>query len=393
MRLSKSIEKFLKLESSSGLILMAAAVLSLLIANSPLDGLYAELLQTEAAISIGAFSIAKPILLWINDGLMAIFFLLIGLEVKREVLAGELSDRSKAALPVAAAIGGMVIPSVIYIAFNINDPTAMNGWAIPAATDIAFALGVLALLGSAVPDSLKVFLLALAIIDDLAAIAIIAIFYAGDLSLLALGLAAATLILLIVMNRVGVSNLAPYLIAGVFLWVFVLKSGVHATLAGVATAFAIPLTTREDETESPLRELEHSLHPWVAYAIMPIFAFANAGLSLGGLRAESLLQPVPLGIFLGLVVGKPVGISIFSWVAIRLGIARLPEGANWGQLLGVGMLCGIGFTMSLFIASLAFEHGATDYLFADRLGILVSSLVAGILGYAALRLAMRKKPA
>lgn len=390
MQFSKSIQSFLKLESASGLFLLAAAILAILTANSPLNGLYEDILQTQATVSIGSLGIAKPLLLWVNDGLMAIFFLLIGLEVKRELLAGELSDASKAALPVAAAIGGMVVPSAIYVALNIRDSNALNGWAIPAATDIAFALGVLALLGRAVPESLKVFLLTLAIIDDLAAIAIIAVFYSGDLSLLALGLAIATLIVMLVLNRIGVSSITPYLIAGACLWVFVLKSGVHATLAGVATALAIPLTAGSDRAQSPLRSLEHMLHPWVAFGIMPIFAFANAGLSLGNLRADMLLQAVPLGIFLGLGIGKPVGVTLFSWVAIRLGIADLPQGASWAQLVGVGMLCGIGFTMSLFIASLAFEHGATQYFLADRLGILAGSLLAGTLGYAALRLASAK---
>ncbi|HEY47201.1 MAG TPA: Na+/H+ antiporter NhaA [Anaerolineae bacterium] len=390
MSLSKSIQNFLKLESTSGFILFASAILAMLIANSPLRGLYAGLLQTQASVSIGALGIAKPILLWINDGLMAIFFLLIGLEVKREILDGELSDRSKAALPLTTAIGGMVVPSAIYVLLNIHDPTALNGWAIPAATDIAFALGVLTLLGNRVPESLKVFLLALAIIDDLAAIGIIAVFYSGDLSLLALGLAAASLVVMLLMNRAGVSGTAPYLIAGLFLWVFVLKSGVHATLAGVATAFAIPLRVGNDAARSPLRSLEHALHPWVAYGIMPIFAFANAGLSLADLSINTLFQAVPLGIILGLVIGKPVGVTLFSWMAIRLGIADLPEGANWTHLIGVGMLCGVGFTMSLFIASLAFEHGATEYLFADRFGILVGSLLAGALGYATLRLTVRK---
>lgn len=389
MLISRSIQRFLRLESASGLVLVSSAILAMLMANSPLAGLYGDLLRTQAEVWVGTLGLAKPILLWINDGLMAIFFLLIGLEVKRELIAGELSDVSKAALSVVAAIGGMAVPSAIYIALNAQDSTALNGWAIPAATDIAFALGVLSLLGNAIPESLKVFLLTLAIIDDLAAIGIIAVFYTSDLSLLAVGLAIAALLVMMVMNRIGVPSVTPYLIAGVVLWVLVLKSGVHATLAGVATAFAIPLGERNDTERSPLRLLEHKLHPWVAYGIMPIFAFANAGLSIGDLQAEALFQAVPLGIFLGLAVGKPVGVSIFSWLAIKLRIARLPQGASWFQLIGVGMLCGIGFTMSLFVASLAFEHGATQYYLADRLGILAGSLVAGTLGYLTLRWSIR----
>lgn len=357
----------------------------MLMANSPLSGLHSQLLQTEAEVRVGTLGIGKPILLWINDGLMAVFFLLIGLEVKRELLEGELSDVSKAVLPVTAAIGGMVVPSAIYIALNAQDPSALSGWAIPAATDIAFALGMLALLGNAVPESLKVFLLTIAIIDDLAAIGIIAVFYSGDLSLLALGLAMVTLLAMIVMNRAGVPTVTPYMIAGVVLWVMVLKSGVHATLAGVATAFAIPLTARNGGARSPLSSLEHKLHPWVAYGIMPIFAFANAGLPIGALRPNALFQSVPLGIFLGLVIGKPVGVTTFSWFVIKLRIAHLPHRASLAQVLGVGMMCGIGFTMSLFIASLAFEHGATQYFLAGRLGILAGSLVAGTLGYLTLR--------
>jgi NhaA family Na+:H+ antiporter len=383
--ISKSIQRFLQLESSSGIVLILSASLAMLVANSPLHTLYGALLQTQAAVSVGTFEITKPLLLWINDGLMAVFFLLIGLEVKREILEGELSDVSQAVLPVAAAIGGIVVPSSIYVALNAQDAAALDGWAIPAATDIAFALGVVALIGKAVPESLKVFLLTIAIIDDLAAIGIIAIFYSGDLTLLALGLAAVTLLVMIVMNRVGVLSATPYLIAGIVLWILVLKSGVHATLAGVATALSIPLSGHNDGKKSPLRSLEHKLHPWVAYGIMPLFAFANAGIEIGDLRADALLHTVPLGILLGLVLGKPIGVTALSWIAVRLKIARLPHGANWMQLVGVGMLCGIGFTMSLFIASLAFEHGATQYFQVDRLGILAGSLLAAILGYVTLR--------
>lgn len=386
------IKKFVKLESTSGLLLIGAAVLAMAMANSPLDHLYDQLLQTPAAVSVGAFGISKPLLLWINDGLMAVFFLLIGLEVKREILDGELSDRSKAALPAIAAVGGMLVPALIYVGFNAGDPTALAGWAIPAATDIAFALGVLSLLGNRVPESLKVFLLALAIIDDLAAIAIVAVFFSGDLSVLALALAALAMAGLLLMNRLGVSDLGPYLVVGVVLWVFVLKSGVHATLAGVVTAFAIPLNGKS-RTLSPLRALEHRLHPWVAYGIMPVFAFANAGLSFRLMNSDALLHSVPLGIFLGLVVGKPTGVFLLSWGATAVGFVRLPKGARLVQLLGVAMLCGIGFTMSLFIASLAFEAGATEYFMADRLGILAGSLVSGLLGFLTLWAASRTRRA
>ena len=389
MRLTKTLRRFIKLESASGIILVLAAALAIIIANSPARPLYAGLLQTTAEVRVGTLEISKPLLLWINDGLMAIFFLLIGLEVKREVVVGELSDLSRVALPAAAAIGGMLVPSLIYISLNMQDPAALKGWAIPAATDIAFALGVLSLLGPRIPGSLKVFLLTVAIIDDLAAILIIALFYSGDLSILALLLALGTILILVVMNRAGVSRAGPYLLVGTFLWVMVLKSGVHATLAGVATAFMIPIgnSGKEDNSKSPLHVLEHKLHPWVAYGIMPLFAFANAGLSLTNVDLDLLLHRVPLGIFFGLVVGKPLGVTFFSWITIRLGIARAPKGATMIQMLGVGMLSGIGFTMSLFIASLAFEHGVTQYFLADRIGILAASITAGLFGYLTLRLA------
>ncbi|MDX1600905.1 MAG: Na+/H+ antiporter NhaA [Anaerolineales bacterium] len=388
MRVSRAIRRFIKLEASSGIILMMVAALAMVIANSPAQNLYSALLGTTAEIRVGTLEISKPLLLWINDGLMAIFFMLVGLEVKREVVEGELSDPSKVALPAAAAIGGMLVPSIIYFGLNFRDPTALAGWAIPAATDIAFALGVLSLLGPRVPNSLKVFLLTVAIIDDLAAIGIIAIFYSGDLSILALFLALGALAILLVLNRAGVSSLAPYLIVGAILWVMVLKSGVHATLAGVATAFMIPIGKSADQgsKKSPLHSLEHTLHPWVAFGIMPLFAFANAGLPISNIELDTVLHPVPLGIFFGLVVGKPLGVTIFSWTTIRLGIADIPHGAKLSQLIGVGMLSGIGFTMSLFIASLAFEHGAEQYFMADRIGILAASFVAAVLGYSVLRL-------
>ena len=381
--------RFFQLEAASGLLLIAAAVLALVINNSPLSYLYNGLLDVPVAVKVGALEIAKPLLLWINDGLMALFFLLIGLEVKREVVDGHLSKPSQIVLPATAAVGGMVIPALIYWFINRDDPAAVAGWAIPTATDIAFALGVLALLGKRVPVSLKLFLMTLAIIDDLGAIIVIALFYSGTLSSVSLLLAGACLVALLAMNRLGVVKLGPYLIIGLVLWVCVLKSGVHATLAGVALALCIPLRTRNAET-SPLLSLEHALHPWVAYAILPLFAFANAGVSLAGMNLESFTHPVPMGIAVGLLLGKTVGVFGLTWVAIKLRMAALPAGANWAQLLGVAILCGIGFTMSLFVGSLAFVPGSSDYAGMDRMGILTGSFFAAVIGYAVTAMASRK---
>jgi NhaA family Na+:H+ antiporter len=386
------LKNFLKQDASVGILLMVATVLAMLFANSPLHPVYEYFLDTPLEIRLGRqIHIAKPLLLWINDGLMAVFFFLIGLEVKREVLIGRLSSRAQIILPGIAALGGMIVPALIYVIINAGDASAMNGWAIPAATDIAFALGVLALLGDRVPSSLKIFLLALAIMDDLGAIVIIALFYSGDLSLSMLGLAAICLVLLVIFNRLHLDNIAPYLWVGALLWIFVLKSGVHATLAGVALAFAIPLHSKKNPEYSPLEYFEHELHPWVNFMILPLFAFANAGLPLTGMGIGDLFSPVPLGIMLGLVVGKLVGVYGFSTLAIKLGIAGMPAQATSRQLLGVAVLCGIGFTMSLFIGGLAFEHiGAGDaesYLMTHRIGILSGSLIAGIAGYLILRLA------
>ncbi|HDS1819108.1 TPA: Na+/H+ antiporter NhaA [Pseudomonas putida] len=380
--------RFFQLEAASGLLLIAAAVLALVINNSPLSFLYNGLLEVPVAVKVGALEIAKPLLLWINDGLMALFFLLIGLEVKREVVDGHLSKPSQVVLPATAAVGGMVVPALIYWFINREDPAAVAGWAIPTATDIAFALGVLALLGKRVPVSLKLFLMTLAIIDDLGAIIVIALFYSGTLSSVSLLLAGACLVALLAMNRLGVVKLGPYLIIGLILWVCVLKSGVHATLAGVALALCIPLRTRNAET-SPLLSLEHALHPWVAYAILPLFAFANAGVSLAGMTVESFTHPVPMGIAVGLLLGKTVGVFGLTWVAIKLRVAALPAGANWGQLLGVAILCGIGFTMSLFVGSLAFVPGSSDYAGMDRMGILTGSFFAAVIGYAITAMASR----
>jgi NhaA family Na+:H+ antiporter len=388
--LRSTFTRFFQLEAASGLLLIAAAALALIINNSPLSHLYASFLDVPVVAQIGALKIAKPALLWINDGLMALFFLLIGLEVKRELLDGQLSKPSQVVLPGAAAIGGMVVPALIYWALNKDNPAALGGWAIPMATDIAFALGVLALLGKRVPVSLKLFLMTLAIIDDLGAIIVIAIFYSTDLSGASLAGAAACLIALIAMNRLGVVKLGPYMIVGLILWVCVLKSGVHATLAGVTLAFCIPLRTKNAEP-SPLLTLEHALHPWVAYAILPLFAFANAGVSLVGVNLESFTHHVPMGIAAGLLLGKTVGVLGFTWVMVKTGLAALPAGANWGQVLGVAVLCGIGFTMSLFVGSLAFLPGSSEYAGMDRMGILTGSILAALIGYAVTAMASRKQ--
>ncbi|MBM1199580.1 Na+/H+ antiporter NhaA [Pseudomonas fragi] len=379
MPLRSTFTRFFQLEAASGLLLIAAAALALIVNNSPLSHYYTAFLDVPVAVQIGALQIAKPSLLWINDGLMALFFLLIGLEVKRELLEGQLSKPSQVVLPGAAAIGGMVVPALIYWFINKDYPDALGGWAIPMATDIAFALGVLALLGKRVPVSLKLFLMTLAIIDDLGAIIVIAVFYSSELSGVSLLLAAACLIVLIAMNRMGVIKVAPYMIVGLILWVCVLKSGVHATLAGVTLAFCIPLRTKNSET-SPLMSIEHALHPWVAYAILPLFAFANAGVSLAGVSMHSFVSHVPMGIAAGLLIGKTLGVFGLTWIAIKTGMAALPAGANWGQVFGVAILCGIGFTMSLFVGSLAFVAGS-DYVGMDRMGILTGSILAALIGY------------
>ncbi|HZH47961.1 MAG TPA: Na+/H+ antiporter NhaA [Roseococcus sp.] len=364
--------------AAGGLLLMAVAAAALLIANSPLSSAYFAALSAY----VGPLTVSY----WINDGLMAVFFLLVGLEIKREVIAGELSTPAGRILPGIAATGGMALPAAVYAALNWGDPTAMRGWAIPAATDIAFALGVLALLGSRVPASLKVFLTALAIIDDLGAVLIIALFYTDGLSLPALGGAGLVLAALVAMNRAGVLRLWPYLLLGAVLWVLVLRSGVHATLAGVALALTIPLRGGPAGAEPPLLRLEHALHPWVMFAVVPIFGFANAGVSFAGLTPSALLAPLPLGVAAGLFVGKLLGVFGLSALTIRLGIAPMPAGANWAQLLGVSLLCGIGFTMSLFIGALAFADSPAlqDQV---KVGILSGSLAAGLAGWAVLRFA------
>jgi Na+:H+ antiporter, NhaA family len=381
---------FLHHEAAAGLMLMAAALAALLIDNSPLSWLYALFLDTPVGVRAGPLSLDKPLLLWINDGLMAVFFFLVGLEIKRELLRGELSTLGQATLPALAAAGGMVVPALIYVAINAGDASGLRGWAIPAATDIAFAVGVLALLGNRVPSSLKIFLLALAILDDLGAIVIIAMFYTDHLSWLSLALAGAGIAVLWALNRRAITRLAPYLLTGIVIWFCVLKSGVHATLAGVAVAFAIPLTSRKEGEPTLLEQLEESLHPWIAFGVLPLFAFANAGVSLQGLSLSKLLEPVPLGIALGLFIGKPLGIFGLSWLAIKSGWAAKPQGASWVQLLGVGMLGGIGFTMSLFIGTLAFSE--VDKAAQLRLGVLAGSLLSATAGYLLLRLTSSGPP-
>ena len=386
-----AIKEFLRYEASSGILLLICAVLAMIVVNSPLSYLYDALLNIPVVVQFGDFQIAKPLLLWINDGLMAIFFFLIGLEVKREILDGELSEPARVMLPVIAAIGGMAVPAAIYSYINWGDPVAMKGWAIPSATDIAFALGVLALLGSRVPNTLKLFLMTLAIVDDLGAIIIIAIFYTDDLSLMSLSIAAVGLAFMFMLNRKGVLSLAPYLLIGIIVWAAVLKSGVHATLAGVLVALLIPFRKEEGEDKTQLEKLEHDLHPAVAFGILPLFAFANTGVSFEGLSMDSFLHPVPLGIAAGLFFGNQIGVFGLSWLSIKLGIARMPQDANWMQIYGVSLLCGIGFTMSLFISSLAFEQGGATIAVDDRLGILLGSVLAGVVGYLVLRLS--SKPA
>jgi NhaA family Na+:H+ antiporter len=379
--LARSLREFLAFEAAGGIVLVVAAAAALALANSPAAWLYERLLAAPVEIRVDRFEIAKPLLLWINDGLMGVFFFLVGLEIKRELLEGELSQRSQVALPAVAAAGGMAVPAAIYAAFNWGDPVAIEGWAIPAATDIAFALGVLSLLGERVPNGLKVFLLTLAILDDLGAIVIIALFYSGNLSVESLAVAAAALAALFALNRAGVERIAPYLLVGLVLWASVLKSGVHATLAGVALAFFVP--------RASAAQLESDLHPAVAFGILPLFAFVNAGVSLGGVGLAALLEPVPLGIAAGLLLGKTVGVFGASAIAIGLGWARFPGGAGWGALLGVSVLCGIGFTMSLFIAGLAFEGAGAEFAVQTRLGVLGGSLLAALFGYALLRAVLR----
>lgn len=383
---SKSgINALLAHEASGGILLMLAAAAALICANSALEPYYQLLLSTPVEVRVGALEIAKPLLLWINDGLMAVFFFLVGLELKRELLEGELSDKRNIILPGVGAIGGMVVPALIYLYFNSTDPIAAKGWAIPAATDIAFALGVLSLLGSKVPTSIKIFLTSLAIFDDIGAILIIAFFYTSKISLTALIIAGCCIPILWYLNRRNILSKSPYLLIGLVMWIAFLKSGVHATLAGVALAMFIPMRSKKDASISPVVSLEQDLHSIVSFAILPIFAFTNAGINFAGVTSEQLMHGVPMGIAAGLFAGKQIGIFGFCFLFIKLKLTTLPKGMNWLSLYGTAALCGIGFTMSLFVGSLAFEETGVNLLFDERLGIILGSLASGLLGYFVLR--------
>ena len=394
MNVSKTnyINEFLKLESAGGILLMIAACFALLFANSPFEPYYQLLLSTPVEVRVGSLEIAKPLLLWINDGLMAVFFFMVGLELKRELLEGELADKKNIVLPGVGAFGGMFFPAFIYLYFNHSDPVAMQGWAIPAATDIAFALGVLSLLGPRVPVSLKIFLTSLAIFDDIGAIFIIALFYTSKLSVSALLVCAFCLPILYTLNKRGVASKSPYVLIGIIMWVAMLKSGVHATLAGVVLAMFIPIKVDHKEGVSPLKSLEHDLHSVVAFFVLPAFAFANAGINFGGVSLDHFTHSVPLGIALGLFVGKQFGIYLCCWIAIKMRLASLPKGMNWLSLYGTCALCGIGFTMSLFVGSLAFEETGVNLLFDERVGIIVGSLASGLVGFLLLNKSLPRNP-
>lgn len=383
-RFGDALKDFLKQESAGGIVLIISALLALIIANSPAAPVYFSTLDSKLNLSYGAFEINKPLLLWINDGLMAVFFFLIGLEVKREIISGQLSTLDKASLPLLAAIGGMAVPALVFVAFNYSEPANINGWAIPAATDIAFALGILSLLGPRVPVAMKALLLAIAVIDDIGAITVIALFYSGEIKVDMLIGAAVCLAALIAINRMRIASGMPYVIFTVIMWVFVLKSGVHATLAGVAAGMTIPVVAR-DGTHL-LHEMEHTLHKWVAFLIIPVFGFANAGVTLIGLSPADLMAPLPLGIALGLLIGKQIGIVGMAWIGVKAGIAKLPDGVGWRKIHGLSLLAAIGFTMSLFIGNLAFEDAAQ--VDAVKLGVLAGSLVAAFAGFFLLKSAL-----
>lgn len=387
------VRKYIKKESTSGLILIAVTILALILRNSVFSEFYTTFLQTQIEFKVGEIlDINKPLILWINDGLMAMFFLLIGLEIKRELIAGHLSTPRKVALPAIAALGGMIVPASIYVAFNFGDEFALQGWAIPTATDIAFALGILSLLGKRIPVSLKIFLMALAIFDDLGAILIIALFYTNDLSFHAISMAGICIMILIVLNRFQVTKLGFYWIVGSLLWVFVLKSGVHATLAGIIVAFAIPLHAVNEKRKliSPAKSLQHHIHFWVAFYILPLFAFVNAGVDLTNLSIDKITNGASMGIILGLFIGKQVGVFLFTYLAVKYKIAKMPRCSNWMQIYGVAVLTGIGFTMSLFIDSLAFQD-SNAFFYTDKLGILIGSFLSGILGYLVLKFAKNRR--
>ena len=386
--LSKPFKWFFQLEAASGLVLLIAAIIALVVSNSNLSELYFNTLEQYLFVGINNFGLKLSVHHWINDLLMAIFFFFVTLEIKREFIQGELSNLKKAMLPIVAAVGGMLVPAFFYIAINFGNPETLNGWAIPSATDIAFSLGILSLLGSRVPISLKIFLTALAIIDDLGAILIIAFFYSGDLSISYLSLILISYILLLLLNKFGVKKFIPYLLVGIFMWFFTYKSGIHATIAGVLLASTIPHRIKEKDF-SLLIKIEHAISPYVAFMIMPLFAFANAGVSLEGLSLSSLSMPVPLGIVMGLFFGKQVGVMLFSFFAVRFGVAQMPDNSNWLSLYGVSILTGIGFTMSLFVGNLAFVDN-TQYIEGVKIGVLAGSLLSTLFGYFLLSIVAKK---
>ena len=389
--ISKPFKWFFKLEAASGLVLLFAAVIALIISNSDLSNAYFDILNSYLKLGVGIFSLKLSVLHWINDVLMAIFFFLVSLEIKREFIQGELSNPKQALLPIVAAVGGMVVPALIYIAINFKDPVTLKGWAIPSATDIAFSLGVLSLLGKRVPLSLKVFLTALAIIDDLGAIVIIAFFYSGEVQYFYLLLMLGCLIILLILNKFNVRNFIPYLIVGIFLWEFTHVSGIHATIAGVLLALTIPHKSSDKKhSGSLLLKLEHAISPYVAFGIMPIFAFANAGVSLEGVTFASLMSPVPLGILCGLFFGKQIGVFIFSYISIKLNFAEMPNNSDWLKIYGVGVLTGIGFTMSFFVGNLAFAD-ATMHTDGVKIGVLLGSLLSTVFGYSLIFFGSKKK--
>lgn len=385
------LTRFFLSELGGGILLISAATLAIIFANTSLVEAYQWLLSVPVQVRVNTLDVHKPLLLWINDGLMALFFLSVGLEIKKEFMFGHLRQPSQIVLPAAAALGGIAAPALVYLFFNHADPVASHGWAIPSATDIAFALGVLALLGNRVPLALRIFVMTLAVLDDLGAVVIIALFYTDDLSLRSLYLASMFTALLFAMNRFGIRRIGLYALVGLLLWVSVLKSGVHATLAGIVIALALPADKHGDEAHSPTDHVLENLHPWIVLLVLPAFAFANAGVSLSGLSYDDIFGPVPMGISLGLFAGKQIGIFGVAFLLIKLKLAKLPEGVNWLQLYGASVLCGIGFTMSLFISSLAFSHSGSDVGLTDRLGILMGSVFAAVVGYLILRVASKKE--
>lgn len=384
--LSRFFCRFFRSESSGGIVLIVMVLLAMIVKNSPLSDWYVQFLNTKGIVQLGALKLEKPLFLWVNDAWMALFFFLVGMELKRECLYGSLSNRSQLILPLMAALGGMIVPALVYLYFNHEDPIASHGWAIPTATDIAFALGVLSLLSNRIPVALKVFLMTVAVIDDIGAIIVIAFFYTSKLSMVSILTSLFFFSILIMLNRLGVRNMIAYMLIGVALWVCVLKSGVHATLAGVVLGLVIP-GRLSNEVDSPLDHAIHKLHPWVAFGVLPMFAFVNAGIAFDGMNFQRLAEPIPMGIFLGLVLGKPVGVMLFSTITILIGIVKLPQDITWLRLLGVSLLCGIGFTMSIFVGSLAFQEADIGYARIDRLAIILASVLASISGYYVLRIA------